>query len=72
LVYRSAIGHPSLRSLSKVKKRTAVERLAVKDDGGDAAHIPDILGGIGIEDEDIGAAAGRDESKLIPAELESS
>ena len=29
-----------------------------------------LIGGIGVEDEDVGAAAGRDLAQLVPAELQ--
>jgi len=56
--------------LAEVEEGGAVEGLAVKNDGGDAAGVPDVSGGVGIEDEDVGAATGCDEAKLVPAELE--
>ena len=42
----------------QVQKGTTVEGFAIEDDGGDAARVPDVGGGICIDDENVGAAAG--------------
>lgn len=60
-----------LVSLSpQVQQRIAVQRLAIENDGGDAARVPDVGGGIGVEDENVGAAAGGDKAEFAPSELQ--
>ena len=56
--------------LLKRQESVAINHIAVHDDAGDAARVPDIRGRIGVQNQNIGAAAGGDLAQFIPAELD--
>jgi len=60
-------GLPLFREL---QKRYAINNVAVEDERGDASRVPDVDRRIGIENEDIGATAGRDLPEFVPAKLQ--
>jgi hypothetical protein len=45
-------------SVLQIQQPVAVHHVAVHDESGNAARVPDVLRGIGIDDENAGAAAG--------------
>jgi len=45
-------------SVLQIQQPVAVHHVAVHDESGNAARVPDVLRGIGIDDENVGAAAG--------------
>src|ERR1039458_1324191 len=55
---------------SVFQQSVAVDQIAVHDEAGDAAGVPDVQGGVAVDDEDVGAASGGDLAQLVPAELE--
>jgi len=66
------VGHPRnwLTLFPERQESVTVHHIAVHDDAGDAAGVPDIRGRIGVHDENIGAASGGDQAQLVPAELD--
>ena len=53
----------------QIQERIAIDDVAIYDEAGDPAGIPDALCGVAVDDEDVGAAAGGDLAQLIPAKL---
>lgn len=58
------------RGLSGLVESADVDQIAIHDEGGDAAGVPDVLGGIAVDDKDVCAAAGSDLTQLTPTKLE--
>ena len=58
------------RRLSRLIESLGVDHIAIHDEGGDAAGVPDVLDGVSVDHENVCAAAGSDLAQLVPAELQ--
>jgi hypothetical protein len=56
-------------SFLAVQQSGAVDYIAIHNQIGDAAGVPDVYGWIAIDYENVGAAAGNDLAQFIPSEL---
>jgi ligand-binding SRPBCC domain-containing protein len=53
----------------RLRRAIAVQHVSIDNQAGDAARVPDVLRGIAVEDENIGAASGGNLPQLVPVEL---
>ena len=57
-------------SFLAVQQRIPVDHVAIDNQPGDVARVPDIHGWITVDDKNIGASAGRNLAQFIPSLLE--